>query len=264
MSNSKFLISSLLVLLLVLNSCDTKKNKITIALSKANNLESSTYVKWIRKVNSDIEFINMYNLGVDSALKVLDNCSGLLITGGEDVNPAWYNQISDTITCEEIDFYRDTLEIELIRKAVEKKMPVFGICRGEQIINVALGGSLITDIPSQVDSSITHRNNSWNCYHNINLVKETLLSKLVSEKNTTVNSYHHQAIDRVAIDLTVTSYSDNNTVESVEWKVNNDKGFLMAVQWHPERLDSVNNNLSLPILKEFISEIEKYSNKKIN
>jgi putative glutamine amidotransferase len=258
MGNSKFLIFSLLVLLFLLNSCDSDKHKITIALSKANNLESSTYVKWIKNVNSDIEFINMYTLGVDSALKVLDNCSGLLVTGGEDVNPAWYGQISDTITCEEIDYYRDTLEISLIRKAVEKKMPVFGVCRGEQIINVALGGSLFTDIPSQVDSSITHRNNSWNCYHNVNLVENTLLSELTTNENTKVNSYHHQAIDRIAIDLTVTSYSDNNTVESVEWKINKNKGFLMAVQWHPERLDSVNNNLSLPIVKEFISEIEKY------
>ena len=262
MNNSKFLISIILLLTLVLSSCNSEQKKFTIAITKANNIESNAYVKWLKNVNSNIEIINMYSLGVDSALKVLDKCSGLLVTGGEDVYPDWYGQIADTVSCEDFDFYRDTLEIELIHKAIEKKLPIFGICRGEQIINVALGGSLITDIPTQVDTLVIHRNDSWDCFHSVNIIESSKLNSLINKSNLKVNSYHHQAVDRIAENLKITALSNNKVVEAVEWNNFEQKGFLMAVQWHPEHLDTINPNLSIPLAKKFIEEVEIYNRKK--
>ena len=261
MNNSKFLILSILSFLLFISACSTDK-KIIIAISKANNLETSTYVKWLKNVNSDIEFINLYSLGLDSALLTLDKCDGLLVTGGEDVYPEWYAQVSDTNRCEAFDRYRDTLEIFLIKKAIQKNMPLLGICRGEQILNVALGGSLFIDIPTDIDTNVIHRNSSWECYHQINIVENTLLDKICNTENLQVNSYHHQAVDILAKNLKISSYTNNKVVESIEWDDNTNKSFLLAVQWHPERLFSENKEMSLPIALEFIKSANKYHYKK--
>lgn len=243
-----------------LHSCSVKEEKLVIAISKAKPDEYyANYPAWILKTNPNAEIINMYALGVDSALIVLDNCDGLLVTGGADVYPGWYNQLEDTARCGDFDFYRDTLEMELIKKALELKMPLVGICRGEQILNVTLGGSLIIDIPSDHDTIVKHRLADWeNCFHDIEIQEGSLLKQICQASDFRVNSNHHQAISRLAKDLKVSAIAEDGIIEAVEWKNSSDKSFMLAVQWHPERLDSVNASLSLPIVKEFIQQAEKY------
>ncbi len=244
-------------------SCQQKpRQPLSIAISKAKPIEFyGNYSTWLKKKAPNIQIINMYELGVDSALCVLEDCDGLLIAGGADVYPEWYGCIEDTLLCGEFDRYRDTLEIELIKKAIANKMPLLGICRGEQIINVTLGGSLIVDIPTQYDTLIKHRQEDWqNCYHQVNLVENSFLSSIVQQETGTVNSNHHQAIDRLSDQLIVTSRAEDGIIESVEWEVKSmEKGFLLAVQWHPERLDTVHPQLSLPILEAFLKEAKAYS-----
>jgi len=259
----------LFILLLLLiafsfNSCNVEKEKIVIAISKATPVKYyGNYPKWIHKADSEVQIINMYELGLDSALKVLDNCDGLLITGGADVYPGWYNKLADTARCGSFDFYRDSLEISLIKKAIKKEMPLVGVCRGEQIINVALGGSLIIDIPSDHDTIVKHRIKDWrNCYHSVVLVNNSFLERVCNPTKYQVNSNHHQAIDRLAVNLKASAFSKDGIIEAVEWKEQKEKGFLLAVQWHPERLDSVNASLSLPIIREFIIEASKYHQEK--
>ena len=261
MNNSKFIILLILSFLLFFYACSSEK-KLTIAISKANNLETSSYVKWLKNVNSDIEFINLYSLGLDSALLILDNCDGLLVTGGEDVYPEWYAQISDTNRCEAFDRYRDTLEIFLIKKAIQKNMPLLGICRGEQILNVALGGSLIIDIPTDVDTNVIHRNDSWDCYHELTVIENSLFDKICKIQDLQVNSYHHQAVNLLAENLRISSYTNNNVVESIEWENSTNKSFLLGVQWHPERLLEKNKELSLAIASEFIKSTNQYHHNK--
>ena len=99
----------------------------------------------------------MYGMTIDSALFILSTCQGLLLTGGEDVNPAFYGKLNELSKCEAIDNYRDSLELALINQALLVRMPVFGICRGEQILNVALGGTLLTDIPTDAGTKVAHR-----------------------------------------------------------------------------------------------------------
>lgn len=251
-----------LISIILLTGCNQPdEQKLVIAISKAKPIEYyGNYSTWVKKAASDAKIINMYELGVDSSLVVLEKCHGLIIAGGADVYPEWYGQIEDTIKCGAFDRYRDTLEIQLIKKAIKNKIPLIGICRGEQILNVSLGGSLIVDIPTEYDSLIKHRQQDWrNCYHEVEFVETSYLSELIHQKTGIVNSNHHQAIDRLAEGLMITSRAKDGLAESLEWKNKNDKGFLMAVQWHPERLDTVHPEMSLPILNAFIQEAKAYS-----
>lgn len=250
------------IFLILFSSCNQANDKkLLIAISKAKPIEFyGNYSTWVKKAAPDAEIINMYELGVDSALLILEKCDGLIIAGGADVYPEWYGQIDDTSKCGAFDRYRDTLEIELIKKAIKHKMPLVGICRGEQILNVSLGGSLIIDIPTDYDTLIKHRQDDWeNCYHKVDIVGESLLISIIKQESGMVNSNHHQAIDRLAKDLIITSQAKDGIPESVEWKLKEGKGFLLAVQWHPERLDTVHPGMSLPILNQFINEAKNYN-----
>jgi len=257
--NYQLLVLFLLAAFLFTN-CSKKDDKLIIAISKAKPIGSyGKYTEWIHHADSDAEIINMYEMGLDSALQILDNCDGLLITGGEDVFPGRYGKIADTARCGGFDLYRDSLEIQLIKKAIDLKMPLFGICRGEQIINVTLGGSLIIDIPSDWDTIVKHRLPNWKVsYHNVDIIESSLIAKISASNEGIVNSSHHQAIDKLAATLKATAYADDRIIEAVEWKKAKDKGFLLAFQWHPERLDSANAELSLPFAREFIMQARDY------
>ncbi len=252
------------LIFLLFPSCQNESEITYIAISKAKPDEFyGNYTKWVKKADSDVQIINMYELGIDSALKALELCKGLIVSGGADVYPEWYGKIADTARCGQFDRYRDTLEIRLIQKAIDLKMPLVGICRGEQIINVSLGGSLIIDIPLDHDTLIKHRQPDWqNCFHSVEVIEGSLIAKICSQNSGLVNSNHHQAIDQLSHELVVSSFSEDGIIESVEWKDASNKGFLLAVQWHPERLDTVNPDLSLPIVREFLFQAQQYKAKK--
>lgn len=246
---SILLIASLSLLAI---SC-SNNNTVKIALSHS----ADSYVNWIKNADSTIVCIDLYNLSIDSATEVLQNCSGLLLTGGADVSPVRYNNASDTSRCS-MNLRRDSLEFALIDIALKHKIPIMGICRGEQILNVALGGSLIVDIPSDYGTSVIHRKkDTYKCFHNINVKKTSLLYKLSKADSGIVNSNHHQGIDILSDKLNIVARTNDSLPEAVEWKNPIGKSFLMAVQWHPERLDR-DNILSLPIAKKFIDEVKKY------
>lgn len=220
----------------------------------------STYEAWLRKADPSVIIVNMYGQNIDSAVSLLATCSGLLLTGGEDVNPARYGQENELSKCEEIDNYRDSLEFALIKKALSLKMPVFGICRGEQILNVALGGTLFTDIPTDVGTTVIHRSSSGTpgCPHIVNIDKKSVLFSLTGITRDTVNSYHHQAIDRIAPGFRVTALSDNGVAEALERESPDGKPLIMAVQWHPEKATQ-KPELSKPLGDNYLRHVREYS-----
>jgi putative glutamine amidotransferase len=239
---------------MVILSCPVTNGQVRIAVSKTY----ITYETWIRKAEPSAIIVNMYGLKIDSALKVLDGCSGLLVTGGEDVNPLLYGKGDERSKCEEIDDYRDSLEIALIHRAISKKMPLFGICRGEQVLNVALGGTLFTDIPTDVGRSVIHRSSSSDgSPHLVSIDKKSLLYKITGISRDTVNSYHHQAIDKIAPGFRITAVSDNGVDEAMEPESPDEKSFIMAVQWHPEK-STQNPRLSEPLAEYFIGKIKEF------
>lgn len=249
------LIPYLIVTVFVLISL-TSNGQTRIAVSKT----SGTYEAWLKKAEPATVIVNMYGLSVDSAINLLSTCSGLLLTGGEDVNPLRYGKGNELSKCEEIDNYRDSLEFALIEKALRLKMPVFGICRGEQILNVALGGTLLTDIPTDVGTTVIHRSSSGiaGCPHIVNINKKSVLFKLTGISKDTVNSYHHQAIDKIAPGFKISAFSDNGVPEAMEYESPDGKSFIMAVQWHPEK-PTQKPQLSKPLADNFVSHIREYS-----
>jgi len=244
-----------LVFLLAMFISASVEGQIKIALSKAS---LPTYENWLKAADPTVVIVNMYGLKIDSALKSLESCSGLLVTGGEDVNPVIYGKGDELAKCEAIDHYRDTLEIALIKKAHDMKMPIFGICRGEQILNVAFGGTLFTDIPTDKGTKVIHRNESFDgSPHGINIEEDSEVYKILGVQRGIVNSHHHQAVDKIAPGFRVAATSVDGVVEAIETINISESSFIMGVQWHPEK-PTQNAELSKPFAIHFLNCVKSY------
>lgn len=258
---SRLLILSVPIFLIL--SCSSPKT-LNIALSKGIGSEGYLrYCQWLNSSNHKVNCINLYNIPYEEALNLLKESSGLVLTGGPDVHPDRYGRIEDTSRCE-IDPIRDTLEFMLIEKALEMKIPIFAICRGEQILNVALGGSLIVDIPEDYPNAITHRcPKSDTCFHYVRILKDSKLYKITGVDAGIVNTNHHQAVARLAEPFKAVAFSEDNIIEAYEWIDPSNRSYLIAVQWHPERLDK-SNPLSINLLNEFLKKVVEYErNRKV-
>ncbi len=262
----KVFISSLSILIIsfLITGCsqDHKPDGLTIAISKSGPGESYlNYISWLKIADTTLTTHNMYKLSLDSALTLLSKCDGLVLTGGPDVYPGSYGKEGDTAKAGPIDYRRDTLEFLMIEKALELGMPVVGICRGLQILNISQGGSLIVDIPTDFYSKIFHRcPDKNNCYHRVVVDTNSLLFKTSGAVMGFANTNHHQGIDRLANSFVPVAWSDDSLIEAIEWKDDNNP-YLLAVQWHPERLDP-GNPLSLPIAMYFLKEAHSYKSEK--
>jgi putative glutamine amidotransferase len=172
--------------------------------------------------------------------QALEGIGGLMLTGGEDVAPSRYGE-SPHVTVVDSETGRDEFEIALIYAARASHLPIFAICRGIQVLNVACGGTLVQDIPSQVQGAQAHSfpvppHESYLLAHEVWLEKDALLSKLMRERladadTCEVNSRHHQAVKDVAKGFRVSATAPDGVIEAIE-----DPGmrFCLGVQWHPE------------------------------
>lgn len=160
---------------------------------------------------------------------VLDAAGGLVLTGGEDVHPASYGE-QPHAKLEETDQARDAVEIALYRAARERRLPVLAICRGIQLVNIALGGTLYQDLPSEHPSPIDHVDPKGR--HALRVEAGSQLHAAVGAP-ASVNSRHHQAIKRLADGLRAVAWAEDGVIEGAE-PADNDAAWLLAVQWHPE------------------------------
>lgn len=170
---------------------------------------------------------------------LFDRCDGVLIAGGGDVDPARYGMSAEGLV-HGIDEARDEAEIQFVRWAVAEDKPLLGICRGMQVSNVALGGSLYRDITQEIPGASSDQHNYWGKQarsyigHEVNVMPDSTLGHILGATLQPVNSLHHQALKTVAEPLKVVAYSAlDNIVEGVE--IPNAK-FFVGVQWHPEEL----------------------------
>jgi putative glutamine amidotransferase len=171
-----------------------------------------------------------------AAESLIERVDGLVLTGGADVNPALYDEVPHPKLGEVSDI-RDHWEIALLGAARKRGIPVLAICRGAQILNVALGGTLIQDLPLQHPSEINHdpdlpRNSRT---HSVELPGESRLARAIGLTNLDVNSVHHQAIDRVSTELRVVATASDGVIEGVETAADSD-WWCVGIQWHPEDL----------------------------
>ncbi len=179
----------------------------------------------------------------------ISRLDGFVFTGGADIDPKHFGEEIKP-TCGKIYPFRDSFELLMFRKIIEKKKPILGICRGAQIINVALGGTLYQDLPTEYKVTLSHRQDLPNTEpsHEIIILENTPLHRLIGKGRMMGNSFHHQAIKTLGKDLSVTALSEDGVIEAVTYEGDS---YLRAYQWHPERLVTLNvDNLSL--FKEFI------------
>jgi putative glutamine amidotransferase len=233
-----------------------------IAISKGSGSEKyENYGKWIKKADETVECVDMSQLDKEEALKVLEECAGIVFTGGEDVEPSRYGKTDVNYDEKhvETDPKRDELEFALVEKAEELKMPVLGICRGAQLLNVAFGGTLVVDIPSEYETEQEHRAvEKKDQKHEVEIVSGSILKKIAGALEGEVNSAHHQAITKLPQNLTAAAKAPDGIIEAFEWQDPMGKPFLLAVQWHPERMENPESPLSLPIARHFLFEAESY------
>lgn len=175
-------------------------------------------------------------------------CDGYLFTGGQDVSPQIYNEepMEGVESCE----VRDKMEAIVLKKAMSADKPILGICRGIQFINAILGGTLYQDIPKQHPSSIEHHQvPPYDIpVHEVSIVENSPLQKCLGISRLSVNSYHHQAVKRIAPELSVMAVSTDGIIEAL-YRPNS--RFLWAVQWHPEFSYKTDVN-SMKIFRAFI------------
>ena len=214
-----------ILIIAILCSCQKQESKIII-LSKA----SENYVKWMEDDN--IIILDAYTIkNTDSILELAD---GIILTGGEDINPLQYNDTVNLAVCEEIDYQRDTLERKLFDFAMEHKIPLIGVCRGMQMMNVASGGTLYGNIPTEIGTTVVHRNNG-EVNHKIVLTDTCSLIFPLDTDTIIVNSLHHQGLKIIPDHLRVIARAFDGLPETVVMdKIQHP--FMIAVQFHPERL----------------------------
>jgi putative glutamine amidotransferase len=186
----------------------------------------------------------------------LDIIDGLLLTGGADIDPAYYGQAPHE-KLGEVQPMRDATEIPLVRKAIERNLPIFGICRGIQVLNVALGGTLYQDLPSEFPSEIHHRQTDLgytrsDFCHSITIEPGSRLASIVGCTEMQVNSLHHQAVRDVAPGLKVVARAPDGVIEGLESERHR---FVLAVQFHPEETAAAHDPRSKRLFEAFLAAL---------
>lgn len=215
------------------------------------------YTDWLDHYKIDYEVLDFDKHETD--LHKLNECSGLILSGGVDIYPEIY---CDWDTPETKGTYipeRDGFELKLLEKAIRNKIPILGICRGCQLMNVYFRGSMIFDIEDI--RKVNHKKISKNedRVHGIRIIKDSLLYEIIQSEKAEVNSSHHQSADRIGEGLMMSAKSDDGIVEAVEYADKTDKPFFLGVQWHPERFLDLTKPASVNILDRFISECKNFS-----
>lgn len=161
-------------------------------------------------------------------------CSGLLLSGGDDLDPSAYGE-AQSWHCGAICPLRDSFELALCKEFLRLRKPILGICRGIQVLNVALGGTLYQDLQSEYADSIAHRQKQRSCCHShpVQLAEGSRLAALYGADTLAVNSHHHQAVRQPGAGLIISAAAPDGVIEAVEHA---ELPFCIGVQWHPERL----------------------------
>ena len=164
---------------------------------------------------------------------LVDRVQGVLFTGGSDVDPSLYGEAPHP-RLGDVFRDRDEFELAVCREALDRDLPILGICRGHQVLNVATGGTLIQDIPSDVTGGEVHdsERERWERSHDVRILPGTRLRELLGEDRVAVNSFHHQAVKELGRGLRVSAVSgEGDVIEGIEGEASR---FVLGVQWHPE------------------------------
>jgi putative glutamine amidotransferase len=209
------------------------------------------YRRWI-EMEAGVEVVRL-SMHANNSSDV-DSCEGVIFSGGEDLYPGLYGkpEYIKEFGLKEIIPDRDHFEYKVIEKALSRKKPVLGICRGLQLINVFLGGTLVPDIPSLSHSDAHGKKDGKDQTHFLRVEEGSLLHSVCRHELGIVNSAHHQSADKPADSLKISAFSEPSIVEAMEWKDRVNKSWLLMVQWHPERMSDPSSPFSAFVKSAFL------------
>lgn len=211
------------------------------------------YFDWIATYSSELEIVKLsYRL---NNLSDIEKCTHIVLTGGEDVHPRFYNQPEMLQYCSatDMDEARDEFEWKVLEYSQKNNLPLLGICRGLQIANVFFGGTLIPDLPSFGKYNHSKFEEGKDRYHEVSVDANSLLHKITQSDKGIINSAHHQSAGKIGTNLVVNSFSPDGVVEGIERRSSGNQAWLLLVQWHPERMRDRNYNpFSINIRKAFL------------
>lgn len=230
--------------------------KIGITKNTSDEEKFRKYENYLLRFNPAIEFREL--TFEKSQPSEIDACDGLLLTGGGDVHPKFYGKADELPKTKEVDERRDEFEFKVIDRAFAKNMPVLGICRGLQVMNVHLGGTLHVDL--EADGFLRHTEvEGVENRHRVKIESPPWrVGSLAGKESGEVNSSHHQAVDALGKGLTISARSSDGVIEAMEWEDKNEKSFLLLVQWHPERMKDTFNPLAEKVGRIFLEEVKKH------
>jgi acyl-CoA reductase-like NAD-dependent aldehyde dehydrogenase len=240
------------------------KKKIGISFSITS---FSNYWNWFTPddLKDDIELVELSFQKVN--MEDIHQCDGFILTGGVDIVPSLYGETDNYENHPDIfQTERDLFEKKIFDYSQTHRLPLMGICRGLQLINVLCGGKLVQDLAQ--GNAIHKKEDSSDKIHKIEVAENSLLKAITQSGLGLVNSAHHQAIkpDAIGENLMVTAYSQNDSIiEALEFRNKNDKAFMLSVQWHPERMnDKESNPFSKNIKEKFLEEVRETTTKKLS
>lgn len=202
-----------------------------IGVTRCSKLDD--YIRSIEQTGARARVLEV----TESPRAVLKEIHGVLLTGGGDVDPVFYGEDRHE-SVDDAEPGRDEFEIDLARRAIVSDVPLLAICRGSQVLNVAAGGSLVQDIPSAIETTLTHRvpePKNADC-HEIVVVRGSRLASALGERvagscSCRVNSRHHQSVGRLGVGFIASATAEDGVIEAIE---SSDSSFCVGVQWHPE------------------------------
>ena len=212
------------------------------------------YESWIRG-QPDVEIIKLsYH---ENNPGDVERCDGIMLTGGNDINPRLYNQPEYLVYChqKDIDEKRDEFEWKVLQHTEERQLPILGICRGLQFVNVFFGGTLVPDIPAFGKFNHSKFEEGKDRDHLIEIDTNSLLYKIAGQEKGEINSAHHQSVDMPGYGLVANAMSPDGVIEGMERIEAKGKSFLLLVQWHPERMTNQGSIFSQNIRRSFLDAV---------
>ncbi len=195
--------------------------------------------------------------GVEQDVKQLATLlDGLLLTGGGDIDPMLYGEEPHK-NLDDVSPRRDLIEIVLAQEMIKSNKPILGICRGLQIINIAMNGNMYQDIYSQREETLLQHSQKASWHHSSHYVQVkagTLLETITKSEKIKVNSFHHQAVKDVLHPLTISGVASDGTIEAIE---STEHDFVLGVQWHPESLAEIEDKVSVDIFEQFLKKCKE-------
>ena len=232
---------------------------ISLGWNGTKNSVNNTYINSVL-MNGGIPYLIPVTDNVEVLRQIVSELDGIIFTGGEDYEPAYYGDAAHE-KLGEVNVTRDTYDLTLFKLALDHNLPTLGICRGLQLINVAMGGSLYQDLPSEKPSDINHNQKVAGTVatHSVSVVEGSAMHQILGEKEVQVNTFHHQAIKKLAPGLKIVGWANDSVPEMIEAYPNRN---ILGTQFHPEIFTANGDQLMGKLFKHLISKAETYQKAK--